>query len=242
MRIDIITIFPDMFMGFLQEGMVRIAIEKKLLAVYTHDLRNWTTDSYKSVDDRPYGGGPGMVLKPDVAIPAVEEVARQASEPIYLLPCPQGSPLLHEDIRIFSNSSRLLILSGRYEGYDERIRDFFPWREFSIGDFVLSGGEVPAMAVVDAVARQIPGVLGHECSASCDSFAAGLLDHPHYTRPEVYRNMRVPEVLLSGNHALIDKWRLEKRIENTRSRRPDLFDIYESSEQIEKETKNETHQ
>ncbi len=228
MLADIITIFPEMFPSVLGEGMLRIAIEKGILHVRVHDLRDWTSDRHRTVDDRPYGGGPGMVLKPEPVFAAIEDIVKDGGPCRYVLASPQGRTLTHETVVETAGEERLLILCGRYEGFDERIRESFPWHEISIGDYVTSGGELPALVLIDAVSRQMPGVLGDERSAEEESFAFGLLDHPHYTRPEEFRGMRVPEVLLSGDHAAIDAWRAAERKKRTAERRPDLLERYEN--------------
>jgi tRNA (guanine37-N1)-methyltransferase len=227
MRVDILTLFPRLFEGFLGESMVRIAREKGLLEVHLHDFRAFAKGPRRSVDDKPFGGGPGMVLKPEPVFECLDALEASLGEdeprPRMLLPSPVGRPLHQDLVRALSSESRLVILCGRYEGYDERIVNGLGFEEVSIGDYILTGGEVPAMVLVDAVTRLIPGVLGHDLSALEDSFEAPLLDHPHYTRPAVYRGLGVPEVLLSGDHARVAAWRLEQSLERTRKRRPDLL-------------------
>ena len=225
LRVDIITIFPDVFGPYVGEGMLRIAQEKGLLEVHVHDLRDYTADKHRSVDDRPYGGGPGMVMMPGPIFDAVEDVAAKSEEPPRLvLLTPQGRTFDQDMAFDFSREARLVLICGRYEGFDERIRTGLPVEEVSIGDYVLTGGELPAAVIVDAVARLLPGVLGHEDSSRLDSFAdSGRLDCPQYTRPAEFRGMTVPDVLLSGNHKEIEDWRREHSIERTRQRRPDLM-------------------
>lgn len=225
MRVDILTIFPGIFQGFLGESIVRIAREKRLLEVHLHDFRSFAKGPRRSVDDKPFGGGPGMVLKPEPVFECIEDLlADGGGQPRMLLPSPAGRPLKQAYVRELSNEERLVVLCGRYEGYDERIVLAWNFEEVSIGDYVLSGGEVPAMVLVDAVARLIPGVLGHDLSALGDSFERPLLDHPHYTRPAEYRGLRVPDVLLSGDHEKVEAWRRSRSLERTRERRPDLLD------------------
>jgi tRNA (guanine37-N1)-methyltransferase len=231
MQVDIITIFPEIFENVLREGMIRVALEKGVLHVAVHDLRDYAEGAYRSVDERPYGGGPGMVLKCEPVFKAIEHIAPDPSGVRMLLMTPIGRTLNHELVSELAACEKILMLCGRYEGYDERIRTSFPWDEISIGDYVLSGGDVPAMVILDAVTRHLPGVLGDARSAEEDSFVRVLLDHPHYTRPEEFRGMRVPEVLLSGNHGEIAKWREGERIKRTKERRPDLLKKYEDGSQ-----------
>lgn len=224
MRVDILTIFPGLFGGFLSESMVRIAQEKDLLEVCLHDFREFAQGPRRNVDDKPFGGGPGMVLKPEPVFECLDAVvASDARKPRMLLPSPVGRTFTQEMARDLAGESRLVIICGRYEGYDERIVLGWPIEEVSVGDYILTGGEVPAMTIVDAVTRLLPGVLGHDLSALQDSFEAPLLDHPHYTRPAEYRGMRVPEVLTSGDHARVAAWRHEQSLRRTRERRPDLL-------------------
>lgn len=224
MRVDVITIFPEMFKPFLGEGMVRIALDKGALDVSLHDLRDYSGNKHRKVDDRPYGGGPGMVLTPGPVFDAIESIVENNDDARFVLPTPQGKRLEHPKVVELSKEERIVILCGRYEGYDERIRQGFPWDEISIGDYVTTGGELPAMVVIDAAARLLPGVLGDELSAVEDSFYKGTLDHPHYTRPEDFRGMKVPEVLLNGDHAAIEEWRRVHREKRTAERRPDLME------------------
>jgi tRNA (guanine37-N1)-methyltransferase len=225
LRIDVISIFPDLFGPYVSESMLGLAVERGLLGVHTHDLRDYTTDKHRSVDDRPYGGGPGMVMRPGPIFDALEAVAAMAEpEPRVILLSPQGRTFTQPIAGELAREQRLALVCGRYEGFDERVREGLDVDEISIGDFVLTGGELPALVIIDAVARLVPGVLGHEDSARCDSFAVpGLLDHPQYTRPAVFRGMAVPEVLLSGHHAAVHEWRRERSAERTRERRPDLL-------------------
>jgi tRNA (guanine37-N1)-methyltransferase len=223
MQIDIITLFPAMFEGFLGESMIRIAREEKqAVDIAVHNLRDYTLDKHKKVDDRPFGGGPGMVLCPDPVFRAVEAIralpGRDASELILL--SPQGERFSQPVADLLAEGPGFILLCGHYEGFDERIRIGLKPREISIGDYVLTGGEIPAMAVVDAVVRLIPGVLGDDESIQDESFRHGdTLEYPHYTRPREYRGMEVPEVLISGDHAKIDSWRQEQAILRTEARR-----------------------
>jgi len=224
MRIDIITIFPDMFRPFLGDSMMAIASRRGAARFRVIDLRDYTEDRHRKVDDRPYGGGPGMVFKAGPVVRAVEAVSRDATgTPRVVLLTPAGRRLTQGMARRLSSEEHLVLVCGHYEGFDERIRDLLEPEEISLGDFVLTGGEVAAMAVTDAVVRLLPGVLGDEASAARESFEDGLLDHPHYTRPEVFRGLAVPAVLLSGDHARIETWRRKKALARTRERRADLL-------------------
>ena len=225
LRVDVITIFPGVFLPYLGEGKLGIAQEKGLLEVHTHSLRDYTTDKHKSVDDRPYGGGPGMVMMPGPIFAAVEAIEAAAQpKPRLILLTPQGRTFDQDLATELSRERRLVLVCGRYEGFDERVRIGLAAEEISIGDYVLTGGELPAMVIIDAVARLLPGVLGHANSAKFDSFAScGRLDYPQYTRPAEFRGLVVPEVLLSGNHKAIEDWRLEHSLARTRERRPDIL-------------------
>jgi tRNA (guanine37-N1)-methyltransferase len=228
MRIDVITLFPGMFEGFLTTSIPRIAQEKGLVEIHLHDLRDWARDERGTVDDRPFGGGPGMVLLCEPVFSAVEEVAGKGSELIMLTP--QGEPLSHETAVELSGKERLVLLAGHYEGFDERIRLGLSPREISVGDYVLSGGEIPAMVLMDTVVRLVPGVLGHEESTVEESFSQGLLEYPQYTRPREFRGMTVPEVLLSGDHGAVARWRLDEAVKRTRERRSDLLESENAKE------------
>lgn len=228
MQFDVVTLFPDMFAAITQSGITRRAFEQKKCALALWNPRDFTTDNYRTIDDRPYGGGPGMVMlaKPlEAAIHAAK--ARQmgqglpAPRVVYL--SPQGKALTHERVMQFTSEPGLLLLCGRYEAVDQRLLDRCVDEEISLGDFVLSGGELPAMALMDAVIRQLPGVLNDDVSAVEDSFVNGLLDCPHYTRPEVYEGLAVPPVLMGGHHAEIVKWRREQALLATAKKRPDLI-------------------
>lgn len=223
MRVDIVTIFPEAFSP-LQVSMIGRARERGLLDVQIWDLRDFTTDRHRQVDDAPYGGGAGMVMKPEPFFAAVDAIRAEAGEPAHIiLTSPQGARLTHALAEEMAGTNHLVLLCGHYEGIDERVRDGLATDEISIGDYVLTGGELPAMVIVDAVARFVPGVVGDAASVEADSFAEGLLDYPHYTRPPEFRGMTVPEVLLSGNHEAIRRWRRAQRLRRTRRRRPDLF-------------------
>jgi tRNA (guanine37-N1)-methyltransferase len=226
MRIDIITIFPDMLREVFDFGIVGRAREKGLVEIRTHDLRNWTTDRHRSTDDAPYGGGPGMVMKVEPLVAAVEDIVGStvARAPRVVLLSPRGQKLTQERARELEASEHLVLVAGRYEGVDERFVQIVGASELSIGDYVLSGGEIPAMVVVDSVVRLLPGAISDPRSAEEDSFTDKLLDYPHYTRPAEFRGLRVPDVLLSGDHAAIRKWREQRALEDTRLRRPELLE------------------
>lgn len=211
-----------MFDGPLRESILRRAQDKGLITVGVHDLRTWTHDRHRVVDDVPYGGGAGMVLKPEPVFEAVESL-RHGPESLVVALTPQGLPFSQRMASELARLPHLILVCGRYEGFDDRIPQGLHALELSIGDFVLSGGEIPALVVLDATIRLIPGVLGDETSAQTDSFSTGLLEHPHYTRPAAFRGMGVPEVLLSGDHAAIARWRRKQALRRTRERRPDLL-------------------
>jgi tRNA (guanine37-N1)-methyltransferase len=222
-RIDVVTIFPGIFEGPLRESLLGRAIEVGLLDVRVHDLRDSTSDKHRQVDDESYGGGPGMVLKPEPVFAAVESLG--AGDRRTLLMSPAGRRLDQDLARELATEPWLVLICGRYEGVDERVVEGLPAEEVSIGDYVVAGGEVPALVVLEAVTRLVPGVIGREESHERDSFGdGGVLDHPHYTRPAEFRGMRVPETLLSGNHAEIERWRREAALEKTRRNRPDLLE------------------
>ncbi|MFP4155329.1 MAG: tRNA (guanosine(37)-N1)-methyltransferase TrmD [Halothiobacillaceae bacterium] len=224
MRIEVITLFPELVAAVGAHGMPRVAIERGSLELGTCNPRDFTRDRHRTVDDRPYGGGPGMLMKSEPLVAAIRAARdRLADAPVIYL-SPQGERLDHKAVAELAGEPELILVCGRYEGIDERVIDSCVDRELSIGDYVLSGGELGAMVVVDAVARLLPGVLGHADSAREDSFSEGLLDCPHYTRPEVFEGRRVPEVLLSGDHARIDRWRRQQALGRTWLRRPDLID------------------
>ncbi len=221
LQIDVLTLFPRMLEGFLAESILGKAIEAKRLGVSVHDLRAWCTDKHKTADDRPFGGGSGMVMKPEPVVSAIEQLQTPGCRRIYLTP--DGTPFSEKIARELSTQQHLIFLSGHYEGIDQRIRDTVIDQEISIGDYVLTNGTLPAAVVIDALARFIPGVLGDENSLTHESFTGRLLDFPQYTRPAEFRGQSVPKVLLSGNHAEIEKWRHARRVEKTRLVRPDLL-------------------
>ncbi len=223
MRIDVVTIFPGILEGPLGESLLGKAIAEGLLDIRVHDLRLWSADRHRTVDDEAYGGGPGMVMKPEPLFAAVESLDPDRGR--VLLLSPAGRRLDQELVRELAAEAHLTLLCGRYEGVDERVVEGLPAEEISIGDYVLAGGEVPALVVIEAVTRLVPGVIGRAASHERDSFGeAGLLDHPQYTRPPEFRGMRVPEVVLSGDHGRIERWRREASLEKTRRNRPDLAD------------------
>lgn len=221
MEIDILTLFPGMFQGPFGESMLKRGVEKGLLGIRVHDLREFGLGRHKMVDDYPYGGGAGMVMKPEPLAEAIESLRRPGST--VLLTSPRGRPFTQAMAETLAGRERLLVLCGHYEGMDERVIEKFVDMEVSIGDYVLTGGEIPAMVICDAVSRLVPGVLGDDESAGDESFAGGLLEYPHYTRPLEYRGWKVPEVLLSGHHPKVAQWRREKRLLITLRRRPDLL-------------------
>jgi len=226
MRLDVMTLFPEIFSGYLQESLIKKALDRRLIDIQLHNIRDWTHDKHHSVDDRPFGGGPGMVLKVDPVVECVEAVREQTPEPGHLVMLtPQGRRLDQAAVERLATRQRLLLLCGRYEGFDERIRLVLKPEEISIGDFILNGGEVAAMAIIDAVIRLVPDVLGDEDSSQFDSFSGDrrLLEFAQYTRPREYRGLEVPPVLLSGNHEEIARWRDEDSLKRTRQRRGDLL-------------------
>jgi tRNA (guanine37-N1)-methyltransferase len=223
-KIDIVTIFPGMVHAPLAEGIVGRAIERGVIDVRVHDLRAHTTDRHRVVDDEPFGGGPGMVLKPEPLFRAVEAIRAERGAPTAIvLTSPDGRRFSHADALRLSQLGHLVILCGRYEGVDERVRAHLATEEISIGDYVVSGGELPALVIVDAVARLVPGVVGDETSVARDTFAGGLLDFPQFTRPAEFRGLAVPPVLLSGHHAEIAQWRRREALRRTLERRPELL-------------------
>ena len=226
MRFDVLTLFPDMFPGYLGQSILAKAIERRIVDVVLHDIRRWTKDKHQSVDDRPFGGGPGMVIKVEPVVECVEAVQSEVETPSRLiLLSPQGRRLDQRLAEDFANADRLMLLCGRYEGFDQRVVDILQPEEVSVGDYVLNGGEVAAMVLIDAVVRLIPGVLGDEQSSVDDSFSSGnrLLEFAQYTRPREFRGHAVPEILLSGDHAAIASWRREQSLQRTQQRRRDLL-------------------
>ncbi len=234
-RFDIITIFPGMFSSVVDESILGRAVKSGLVEIQRVDLRDFTEDRHRSVDDRPYGGGPGMVFKPEPVFDAVESVLGEVGSAAdagvrKIILTPQGRRLDQPLLRELSGESRIVLLCGHYEGFDERIIEGLGFEEVSIGDYVLSGGELPAMVLIDGVVRLLPGALGHPESSEEESFENGILEYPQYTRPSEYRGMKVPEVLLSGNHAEIEQWRRQQALERTRDRRGDLLENRELQE------------
>lgn len=225
MRIDVVTIFPEALTPFLRAALLGKATKGGLVDVRVHDLRDHTSDRHRKVDDEPYGGGPGMVMSPEPLFRAVEAIApeRKQDDPRVILLSPQGRKLTQAVVRELATLRWLVILCGRYEGVDERVARHLADEELSVGDYVLTGGEAAALVVVDAVTRVVPGVVGDPASVQRESFEDGLLDHPHYTRPADFRGLGVPDVLLSGDHAAIERWRREEAERRTRERRPDLL-------------------
>ncbi|MDY6892980.1 MAG: tRNA (guanosine(37)-N1)-methyltransferase TrmD [Chloroflexota bacterium] len=240
MHIDILTLFPNMFSGPFTESIVKRAVDRNLVNIVIHNLRDWGIGKHKVVDDYPFGGGPGMLLKPEPLVEAIEaiEAKNDRSPASVILLTPQGRVFNQAIATELAALDRLLLICGHYEGVDERVREHMINDEISIGDFVLTGGELPAMVIIDAVVRLLPGVLGSEASLQEDSHTSGLIQYPQYTRPQSYRGWEVPEVLLSGNHAQIARWRREQSIARTLSRRPELLDSTNSSLE---ETKSISH-
>ena len=223
MKIDVLTLFPKMFESVLGESMMSRAQKKRALQIKIHDLRNWTFDNHRSADDKPFGGGPGMVMKVEPVYLALKFLgALKARRSKVILLTPQGRRLDQASARKISKEKALILICGHYEGVDERIRQLVD-DEISIGDYILTCGEIPALALIDAVVRLIPGVLGSEDSLKSESFENGLLEYPHYTRPAEFEGMKVPEVLLSGDHKKIEEWRSQEAVKRTKTRRPDLL-------------------
>jgi len=223
MRFDILTLFPGMFAGPFDESIIRRGIDKQLIDIAIHNIRDWATDRHQTTDDAPYGGGAGMVMKVGPLTDCIEAVKARHPASTVVMTSPQGRRLTHQVASELAGRDGLIIVCGRYEGIDERVRTICIEDDISIGDFVLSGGEIAAMTIVDAVTRLIPGVLGSDESAETDSFCDGLLEYPQYTRPPEFRGLAVPDILLSGNHELIRKWRRRESLRRTRRLRPDLL-------------------
>ncbi|PKR78599.1 tRNA (guanosine(37)-N1)-methyltransferase TrmD [Halalkalibacillus sediminis] len=223
MKIDYLTLFPEMFSGVLQSSILKRAHDLGAFSYQLIDFRDFTTNKHNKVDDYPYGGGAGMVLQPQPIFDAVESITTEGNNPRVILMCPQGETLTQQKAEELAEEDHLIIICGHYEGYDERIRTELITDEISIGDYVLTGGELGAMVVTDSVVRLLPGVLGNEKSAVEDSFSTHLLEHPHYTRPSDFRGHKVPDVLLSGNHQKIDEWRTYESLKRTYERRPELI-------------------
>ena len=228
LRIDILTLFPEMFEAFASTSIIGRAADRGLADIRVTNLRDYAVDSYKTVDDSPYGGGPGMVLICQTVFDAVADIRKKSDSPgKVIMLTPQGERLTQSLAGKLSTEDHLILLAGHYEGFDERIRTGLADMEVSLGDFVLSGGEIAAMAICDSAIRLLPGALGKDESVDEESFSAGLLEYPQYTRPQVFEGMEVPEVLLSGHHANIEKWRRQQAEERTKDRRPDLWDAYQ---------------
>lgn len=223
MNFDILTLFPGMFSGPFDESIIKRAKDKQLIDITLHNIRDWATDRHQTADDSPYGGGAGMVMKADPLAASIEAVKTQHPASTVVLTSPHGRRLTHSIAKELALRPGLIIVCGRYEGIDERIRSIYAEDDISLGDFILSGGEIAAMAIIDSVTRLIPGALGSNESAEEDSFGDGLLEYPHYTRPPVFNGHEVPETLLSGNHELIRKWRRKESLRKTRKLRPDLL-------------------
>ena len=233
MRIDILTLFPEMFGALLETSIVGRAIQAGAVEIHVENIRDFARGRYRKVDDAPFGGGPGMVMMCQPAFDAVEAVRARSAEPgVVVLLSPQGRRLDQKTVEELAAEKRLILVAGHYEGFDERIRQALADVEISLGDFVLSGGEIPAMAIVDAVVRLLPGAVGEPESVKEESFSMNLLEYPQYTRPREFRQMSVPEVLLSGDHARIAQWRAEQARERTRQRRPDLWQEYRKGRQV----------
>ena len=227
MRFDIVTLFPDMFPGYLSQSLLNKAIEGGLVDIHVHNLRDWSTDKHNKIDDRPYGGGPGMILSVEPVIRCVEAVQKMTDDPgQVIVMTPQGERLCQPTVERLAISSRMILLCGRYEGFDQRVIDILDPLELSIGDYILNGGEVAAMVIVDSLVRMVPGVLGDEQSSWDDSFSRGnrMLEYPQYTRPQTFEGHEVPEILLSGNHEKIEQWRKAQSLAKTKLRRQDLLE------------------
>lgn len=234
MKIDVLTLFPDMFKGVLGESMLKIALKKKLVKINVHNLRKWTSDRHRTADDKPYGGGAGMVIKVEPVFRALTEILgrnkidallnkRKLSESVkIILLTPKGKKFNQKFAKKFSKLKHITLICGHYEGFDERIRKLVT-DEVSVGDYIMTGGEIPAMAIIDSIARLIPGVLGDSTSTKYESFENNLLEYPHYTRPREFEKMKVPDILLSGDHKKISDWRQKEAINNTKKRRKDMF-------------------
>lgn len=235
MKIDILTLFPAMFTGVLSESIVGRAVASEAVEVRVTDFREFSTNKHRTVDDTPYGGGGGMVLKPEPIFNAVESlISATEQKPRVILTCPQGVPYTQELALELAKEEHLIIIAGHYEGYDERIRQHLITDEISLGDYVLTGGELPAMVIVDSVVRLLPGVLGNDMSAELDSFRNGLLEYPHYTRPYEFRGWKVPDMLISGHHENIEKWRRQESLRRTLRKRPDLLERADLTDQDRK--------
>lgn len=227
MRFDVLTLFPDMFPGYLSQSILNKSIERGLVEIHVHNIRDWATGKHKKIDDTPYGGGPGMVLMVEPVVNCVRDVQKMADDPgQVIMLTPQGKRLNQPLVEELAVEPRMIVLCGRYEGFDQRVIDILKPTELSIGDYILNGGEVAAMVLVDSLVRMVPGVLGDELSSWDDSFSRGnrMLEYPQYTRPRDFEDHAVPEVLLGGNHPAIESWRKQKSLENTKLKRSDLLD------------------
>ncbi len=233
-RFDVLSIFPEMFSSPLSFSLLKKAQDKGLIKVCLHDIRNWTSDKHRMTDDAPFGGGCGMVMKVEPVEKAVAEIKSRVGDSKVVLVTPQGETFNHKIATDLASETQIIIICGRYEGVDERIRTHLVDREISIGDFILTGGELSALVLIDAVSRLVPGVLGNAASSSSESFSNGLLEYPQYTRPANYKNWCVPEVLISGNHAEIELWRRRESLKRTYKRRPDLLKKVELSAEDKK--------
>ncbi|WP_273850618.1 tRNA (guanosine(37)-N1)-methyltransferase TrmD [Guptibacillus spartinae] len=241
MKIDVLSLFPEMFTGVFNHSILKRAQENGAVSYHITNFRDYSTNKHKSVDDYPYGGGAGMVLTPQPVFDAVANLS-EGKRPRVILMCPQGERFTQKKAEELAKEEHLIFICGHYEGYDERIRENLVTDEISIGDFVLTGGELGSMVVIDSVTRLLPGVLGNDTSAPMDSFSSGLLEHPHYTRPAEYEGMNVPDVLMSGNHEAIRKWRLKESLRRTWNRRSDLLDgrnLTKEEQKLLNEIKNE---
>lgn len=224
MRMDVLTLFPEMFEGVFNSSILGKAKEKQLVELNTVNFREFANNKHNTVDDYPYGGGGGMVLKAEPIFSAVESIVKpDGPRPRVILMCPQGETFTQAKAEELAQEEHLIFICGHYEGYDERIREYLVTDEFSVGDYVLTGGELPAMVMIDSIARLLPGVLGNDTSAVTDSFSTGLLEYPHYTRPAEFRGWKVPDILLSGHHAKVAEWRMQQSLRRTLQRRPDLL-------------------
>ena len=227
MRLDVLTLFPEMFSGYLSQSILSKSIERGLVEIHVHNMRDWSTDKHNKIDDRPFGGGPGMILMVEPVVNCVRDVQKMAPDPgTLILTTPQGQRLCQPLVEDLAVHKRFILLCGRYEGFDQRVIDILQPMELSIGDYILNGGEVASMVLIDSLVRMVPGVLGDELSNWDDSFSRGnrLLGHPQYTRPREFEGHEVPEVLLGGNHGAIENWRSEQSLEKTKLRRSDLLD------------------
>lgn len=235
MKIDVLTLFPEMFSGVFGHSILKKAEERNFVTYHVHNFREFSKNKHQKVDDYPYGGGAGMVLTPQPIFDAVHHLTQDAEKrPRIILMCPQGETYTQKKAEELAQEEHLIFICGHYEGYDERIREFLVTDELSIGDYVLTGGELASMVIIDSVVRLLPGVLGNEESAPCDSYSSGLLEHPHYTRPADFNGMKVPETLISGDHKRIEAWRRKESLRRTFERRPDLLEQRELTKEEKK--------